>query len=114
MLFRSVTQPQVEVVAVDRSSGAVTTQAAGTPTSYNYYDLLGRLIGTRDANGNVNQVAYNAAGQGLKETHADGSVKRFAYDNFGQQVQVTDEEGFRTRNQYDRGGTYNQILIMDR
>ncbi len=92
---------QAEVEVVDTTGGTVTT-AVERAESRNYFDQLGRLIGTRDANGNLNSVAYNEAGQVLSQTHADGGVESYRYDIFGNQVQVTDELGYRTRSSYDR------------
>lgn len=98
-----IRQPLAAVLAVDGTTGAVSSRNS-RPASFNYYDAYGRLIGTRDPNGNVNSVTYNAANQIIAETHADGGVKRFVYNNFGEQIQVTDEAGYRTRNRYDRAG----------
>jgi YD repeat-containing protein len=103
-----VRSEQPTVAVVDTSTGApVETTAA--PVTENMYDLNGRLVETRDANGNVNGVTYNAAGQIIEETHADGGEKHYVYDAFGNQVLVTDELGFRTRNTYD--GANNLVSV---
>ncbi|MFC4314279.1 hypothetical protein ACFPN2_34765 [Steroidobacter flavus] len=83
---------------------ATVSTANGRATSYNYYDLFGRLIATRDANGNLNRVTYNEADQVIVETHADDEYRNYVYDAFGQLVQVADELRFRTRNVYDKAG----------
>jgi|GEM_PF-1136118 len=94
-----VKQPQVQVV--DTSDGTV-TMANERPVSENYYDILGRLIGTLDANGNLNRAAYNAAGQLIADTHADSGQRHFSYDAFGHQVAIENELGLLTRNTYDK------------
>ncbi|HKE94009.1 MAG TPA: LysM peptidoglycan-binding domain-containing protein, partial [Povalibacter sp.] len=98
--------PQVEVV--DTAGGTVTTTLE-RPVTHNYYDLLGRLIATRDANGQLNQVSYNAAGQALQEIHADGGTKQYQYNAFGNQVQITDEMGYRTRNTFDNADRLTSV-----
>jgi len=90
--------PTVDVTATAGGNVAVSRQR---PVTSNYYDLLGRLIAIRDADGNLNQVALNAAGETLSELHADTGVKSFAYNAFGNQTLVTNELGFRTWNVYD-------------
>jgi len=91
-------QPQMQVV--DTSGGHVTTSTE-RPVTENDYDLLGRLIATRDGNGHLNSVSYNAAGEVISETHADGGGRGYVYDAFGNKVEIVDELGFRTRNTYD-------------
>ena len=91
-------QPQVQVV--DTSGGHVTTSTE-RPVTENDYDLLGRLIATRDGNGHLSSVSYNAGGEVIGETHADGGGLGYIYDAFGDKVEIVDELGFRTRNTYD-------------
>lgn len=101
----STTMPLVDVL--DTRTGMAFVQAR--PVTQNHYDFLGRLIGTTDANGNFNSVAYNAGNQAVAETHADGGVKSFVYDAFGNQTDVYDELGFRTRNTFDDGNRRTRI-----
>ncbi len=101
----SVTLPSTEVLST--SAGGVdqiVDQGAIAVTEYNYYDVMGRLTGTRDGNGNLNQSVYNAGGQLLRVYHADGGKLQFAYDIFGDQIQSTDALGYRTRSAYDLNG----------
>lgn len=98
------------VAVVDTTDGEV-TESTAAPITENMYDLLGRLVSTRDANGNVNSVTYNEASQIIAETHADEGEKAFVYDAFGNQVLVTDELGFRTRNTYNRA---NRLTSVER
>jgi YD repeat-containing protein len=79
------------------------TASNGRPTLTNYYDVLGRLIATRDGNSNLNSTDLNAAGQVLAERHADGGVKTYAYDAFGNQTLVVNELGNWTVQAYDSG-----------
>ncbi|MDQ8021661.1 MAG: LysM peptidoglycan-binding domain-containing protein [Moraxellaceae bacterium] len=95
---------------VDTRNGGVT--GTGTPTRAvirNYYDLAGRLIAARDANGNLTRNTLNAAGQTLQETRADAGSTTIRYDAFGNQVEVTDALGFRTRSVYDRA---NRLIAV--
>jgi YD repeat-containing protein len=100
-----VKMPEVDVTATTAPStggGAGSfTQGRQRPVTRNYYDSLGRLIGTRDANGNVNSLTLNNAGAVLSETHADGGTKWFLYDIFGNQKVINDELNFRTWKNYD-------------
>lgn len=102
----SVQQAAAEIV--DTTGGTVTT-STGAGTSRNYYDITGRLIGARDANGNISTAAYNDGGQLITETHADGGQKAYVYNSFGNLVEQTDELGFRTRNAYDKGNRLVQV-----
>jgi YD repeat-containing protein len=98
-----VKQPSLTVYSTAGGTLATTIQR---PTSYNYYDNLGRLIGVRDANGNLTKAALNAAGQVLTENHPDSGVKTFTMNIFGNQTVVTDELGFRT------WSTYNGVDLL--
>ncbi|MEO6936655.1 MAG: LysM peptidoglycan-binding domain-containing protein [Collimonas sp.] len=88
-----------------------------TPTTQYYYDAASRLVGVRDANGNLNaqtQLAGfgNAGGNNartLTEFHADGSAKSNAYDIFGDLRTTTDELQRVTANTYDLAGRLIQV-----
>ncbi len=97
--------PQVNVTS---TTGTIASQAT-RPMSTNYFDLLGRLVATRDANGNLNKVTLNAAGQIIVETHADTGQRRFSHDAFGNQIEITNELGFRTRNVYNGTNLLTQV-----
>ncbi|HEV7610186.1 MAG TPA: hypothetical protein VGO61_22835 [Steroidobacteraceae bacterium] len=100
--------PQVQVV--DIAGGTVETHLE-RPVQENHYDLLGRLVATRDANGNVSRAEYNVAGDLLREVAADGGVKSRVYNAFGDVVLSTDQLGYRTRLAYDR---LSQLTSMER
>ena len=72
------------------------------PTTYYYYDDMGRLLGSRDPNGNLNVQALNAMGMVIAEFHADSGVKRSYYDEFGNRRIVKDEMGDQTYYTYDK------------
>ncbi|MEJ1964198.1 MAG: LysM peptidoglycan-binding domain-containing protein [Gammaproteobacteria bacterium] len=90
--------PEADVYST--AASVLTTSRERSKTS-NYYDALGRLIGTRDANDNLNKVTLNAAGQTLGETHADGESKYYVYDSFGRKTISVDELTYRTWMTYD-------------
>lgn len=77
---------------IEQKSAAVDVWAAnGTSSvaqalSRNYYDKLGRAIGTIDPNGNANTARYDAAGQLVAEYHADGGVVQNIYDVLGRRT----------------------------
>ncbi|MGC4061891.1 MAG: hypothetical protein QM749_13995 [Aquabacterium sp.] len=77
------------------------------PTTHYYYDALGRVLGVKDANGNINTqslLAAQADGQDriVTEFHADGGRKTSGYDVFGNQRTSLDEIGRLTSTTYDK------------
>jgi YD repeat-containing protein len=84
------------------------TVASASPTTTNYYDLSGRLVGVVDANGNVNTRTL-LAGTGYdgqdalvaKEFHADGGIYTNKYDVFDDLRQTVNEVGKTESYQYD-------------
>jgi YD repeat-containing protein len=104
-----VTLPQTTVLST--LGGTISNKGVIATTEVNYYDALGRLIGKRDGNGNLNSETYNAGGLELSEAHADGGSKQFVYDGFGDQIQITEAAtggstptSYRTRMIYDNDG----------
>lgn len=71
------------------------------PVNQWFYDALGRLIGTRDANGNLRTQELDAAGQLVRTVDALGSATLYAYDALGQQRIVQNPAGYLTYNEYD-------------
>ena len=99
---------------VTGENGAVTRLR---PTEAWYYDISGRLVGSRDANGNLGTLNLLAgsghdAGGGvtLKEYHADGGVKAYGIDVLGDVRRITDELGAVTSNSYDQLGRLTQVI----
>jgi YD repeat-containing protein len=72
------------------------------PSTHVYYDVLGRQVGTRDANGNLNRSLYNAGGELAVELHADGGMVRYGHDAFGNAVRQVDANGNVVEHDYDR------------
>ena len=91
-------RPQVKVL---HANG---TEAAERPTLYSYYDALGRLVGTRDANGNERRQTLDAAGRVVASADGTGAINRVAYDTLGQQVLSENALGYVTFQTYDQAG----------
>ncbi|UZW62161.1 putative Ig domain-containing protein [Lysobacter enzymogenes] len=86
---------------------AVSETGASTwirPVNEWFYDALGRLIGTRDANGNTRLNEYDAAGQLVRSFDAFGQATLYAYDALGQQRLVQSPVGRLTYQDYDKRG----------
>lgn len=97
------TRPLVWVVG---ENGAGSWQR---PVLYRYHDVQGRLIGTRDANGNLRQYSYDAVGQQVSVTDALNNVTRYAYDVFGHQRMTQDALGYVTWQEFDRADRVTAI-----
>jgi YD repeat-containing protein len=106
----SKVMPQVSVTS---ENGAISTI---NPTEYYYYDLSGRLVGTRDANGNLTtRTLLAGSGYGgtdplvLQEFHADGGVVTNSYDVFGDLRHAVNEIGKATDYVYDKMDRVTQV-----
>jgi YD repeat-containing protein len=97
------TRPLVWVVA---ENGAGSWQR---PVHYRYHDVQGRLVGTRDANGNLRQYSYDAVGQQVSVTDALNNVTRYAYDVFGHQRMSQDALGYIAWQEFDRADRVTAI-----
>jgi YD repeat-containing protein len=89
----------------------VVSSALVNPIEEQYYDLGGRLIGTKDANGNVNKrlllagTGYGGAeAKTAKEFHADGGILALGYDDHLDMRKRTDEINRTTTYGYDKAG----------
>ena len=91
-------RPDVKVVNNDGS------EVRQRPTITNVYDALGRLIETRDPNGNVTRYAYDNANRLIQTTDALGKITRAAYDVFDNERYKQDPKGYITGKLYDRAG----------
>nr|WP_174505706.1 polymorphic toxin type 46 domain-containing protein [Acinetobacter sp. Marseille-Q1620] len=95
-------------VDVRKADGSV---IQATPTIEYGYDLTGRLISIKDANGNMNKQSY-LNGHNLNtgdwllanETHADGGVIQNDYDAFGNLKSQINVLGAKTSYEYDIDG----------
>ena len=92
------------------------TQQNVRPTEYYYYDLGGRLIGSRDANDNLSTRSLLAGtgyggGEALSVTSfaADGGKVTNAYDIHGDVRKVTDQLGRITTSDYDAMGRVTAV-----
>jgi len=99
---------QSPTVSWTAENGAVST---GRPTEEYYFDVSGRLIATKDANGNVNKRALLAhTGHGGSEAvetaqfRADNTTAYVAYDVFGDARKFTDGLGAVSTREYDKAG----------
>ncbi len=106
-------QKQSPAISYTSESGGV---ASGRPTEYYYYDVAGRMVAFRDANGNLMTRSLLAGtGHGgsealvTREFHADGGSIQTAYDMFGDRRISWDEVGRRTDMAYDAMGRVTQI-----
>ncbi|WP_207306761.1 LysM peptidoglycan-binding domain-containing protein [Xanthomonas oryzae] len=92
------TAPEVKVV----SASGVTT--AERPVTRWFYDAMGQLVGTRDANGNGRRYTYDPHGRMTSEEDATGGIKRYRDDALGRQVLSSDALGAMTLKQLDAAG----------
>jgi YD repeat-containing protein len=111
----SKVMPQVSVTA---ENGAISTVS---PAEYYDYDVSGRLVATRDANGNlITRSLLGGSGYGgadalvVKEFHADGGVRANGYDSFGDLRTITDELGRTESRSYDAMGRLTQLNRQQR
>jgi len=94
-------------VSVTLSNGY---QQSITPKTYYYYDRAGRMLGQRDANGNLtSQAMVASSGAVTAEFHADGGIKVNGYDIFGNLRYGRDEINQRTDYSYDKNGRLTLI-----
>lgn len=91
-------RPRVRVVHADGS------EVLETPTVYTFYDALGRVLSTRDANGNVRSNTIDSVGRVTASTDGANATTRYAYDGLGQQVLTQNALDYLTFQTYDKGG----------
>lgn len=98
-------RPEVGVTAENGAAGTV------RPEERNHYDISGRLIATRDANGHTTRrLLLAGTGHGGSEAlvtrqwNADGGVRHQGHDVHGDLRRVTDEIGRVTGMTYDAAG----------
>jgi large repetitive protein len=97
------TRPLVKVVA---ENGGVSWLR---PVNQWYYDALGRLVATRDANGNLRSNEYDATGRMTATRDAYGNTTRHAYDALGNQRLMQNALGYLTFKEYDRRSQVTSI-----
>ncbi|MEO7688804.1 MAG: LysM peptidoglycan-binding domain-containing protein [Sphingomonas sp.] len=115
--------PQVQITGENgQASSSVQTRYDAssawntTPTQYSYFDASGRLVATRDANGNLNtRILLAGSGYGgadpltLVEIHPDGGKIKTGYDVFGDAVKITDALNKVTTNIFDQVGNLIEV-----
>ncbi|HEF5873488.1 TPA: LysM peptidoglycan-binding domain-containing protein, partial [Burkholderia cenocepacia] len=105
----ALTLKREPTVRVTLANGA---QIELAPETKFYYDLLGNLVGTRDANGNLSTRQWNYGQQQpaiAKSWDALGYSKVFQYDGLGNLRTSTDELNRRTEYAYDAGNRLIEI-----
>ncbi|WP_179197415.1 hypothetical protein PWP89_10605 [Stenotrophomonas rhizophila] len=96
-----VTRELRPIVRVLNANGSVAELA---PELQWEYDALGRLTGTRDANGNWKRNGFDASGRQVYSEDALGHRTVTAYDVFGQKRYTQDPLGYVTFLEYDTAG----------
>lgn len=91
-------RPDVKVVNRDG------TEVRQRPTTAYFYDAHGRLLETRDANGNSDRYVYDNVGRIVESIDALGNTTRTAYDIFDNDRYTQNALGYITGKQYDRAG----------
>ncbi|USA45404.1 DNA/RNA non-specific endonuclease [Acinetobacter sp. C26M] len=106
-------EKKLPTVDIRKADGTV---VQGNPTLEYGYDLAGRLLVTKDANGNINKQSY-INGRNLEtgdwlvatETHADAGQVINGYDTFGNLKARTNENGVKIDYYYDISGNLTQM-----
>ncbi|QJD99468.1 LysM peptidoglycan-binding domain-containing protein [Massilia forsythiae] len=79
-------------------------------SQYNYYDRLGRSLGSRDSNGNLTSITYANDGSSTT-TFADGTTEVSSLNLFGERISLKARDGMLTSYAYDHMG---QMISMVR
>ncbi|KRB09208.1 putative Ig domain-containing protein [Lysobacter sp. Root690] len=96
-------RPLVEVVS---ESGA---RQWLRPVNQWFYDALGRLVATRDANGNTRVNVYDDVGRMIKSKDGLGQTTAFAFDALGNQRITQNPMGYLTYKDFDALGRVVEI-----
>ena len=87
--------------------------SVAAPELRNYYDRNGRVIGSVDANGNVNTLRYDAAGNRTRESYTKGGVNyqdvRLTFDALGRLTRAQDNR-YTLAYAYDANGNRKRVL----
>ncbi|WP_235567826.1 putative Ig domain-containing protein [Lysobacter sp. Root690] len=104
--LNQVTRDERPLVVVVSESGVGVWQR---PVNEWFYDALGRLLATRDANGSVRSNEYDAVGRLITSKDGLGQATLFAYDAMGNQRITQNPLGYLTYKDYDRQGRLVEI-----
>ncbi|KRG78436.1 hypothetical protein ABB30_03760 [Stenotrophomonas ginsengisoli] len=104
--FNQITRDERPLVEVVAETGA---RSWVRPVNEWFYDVFGRLVATRDANGNMRTSEYNNAGQLVKSRDGVGATTLLAYDALGNQRLQQNALGYITSKDYDRLGRVTAI-----
>ncbi|HET7370625.1 MAG TPA: hypothetical protein VFK45_07300, partial [Gammaproteobacteria bacterium] len=74
------------------------------PVSHFFYDVFGRRIGARDANGHISRRYFDGAGNVVRAENALGDATIHAYDAFGDELAAQNPTGYVTTKRYDNNG----------
>jgi RHS repeat-associated protein len=95
------------------------TNALGQTTEYLTYDKMGRAARTRDANGTITDLAYNARGWLIQRTiralasgtaDTNDAAIAISYDNVGQITRVTQPDGVYLDYVYDNAHRLTHVV----
>lgn len=107
-------QPETAVAPAEGSA------QSRRPTTRYYYDELGQLIGTQDANSELlaaRQKYYSTRvlvnGRVQTEFDANGYATRYSYDRLGDQRQKFDALNMETAYEYDKKGALTRVTRYD-
>ncbi len=100
-------------VQITNENGSV---ANVRPTEHYYYDVSGRLVASRDANGNLTRLTL-LAGTGYggtealvtRQTNADGGIKQTKFDIHGDARTMIDEINRTTTQKFDKMGRVIEV-----
>ena len=81
-------------------------------TTYTY-DIMGRVLSSTDAAGNVTEYAYDDVGGVQTVTNPDNSTVEYDRDYAANTLTVTDERGYKTRYEYDALGNEKRVVTLD-
>ena len=110
-----IDRPQVSVLA-----GNTKTASNARPTEYMFHDKSGRMVGSKDANGNATKLTllegtgYEGSEALVKETVlANNKTITNHYDEFGDVRVMTDQLGRHTKQSFDKLGRLVSVTRPD-
>lgn len=76
-------------------------------STFQNYDIVGRIIQSIDANGNVTKYEYDNMDRPTKQIDSYGKASTVQYDNVGNKIATIDKKGNKTQYVYDEN---NQLI----